>query len=340
LVPLGKDDADHQLLPAEVLFDGRWLSASRRRRLALELRDAISQIASLARTPPGRWVHLENVSIEAWLSHCGFSDVLSSFFSDLPPHAMSMRALLLMVKAAGGEPFFYELERFRIFEGTPALLRALSAPPAMDIRYRTVVSAIALRRRHVELEVCDAGWSDVIRARTVVVTTPPPCMSGIQGLGSVAALLPPMVVGRKCTLQIRGPLASRELLTDGLCRTIAVNASCRSDEFTSVSVFSRDRTSTTRHLVLEALCVLGVAQSRLLGYESFGWSASRWSKGSYPAFGPGCVGRLESVAWRTFVPLFFAGDFRIPAYAGYMEGALRSAEMVTEQVNSYLWHDR
>jgi monoamine oxidase len=286
------------------------------------------------------------MSVDDWLlGECSNADV-RGVFSDLPPGSQSLLALLSLIAGAGGSAFFFDQEALSIDGGAEALVRAMRQDLALPILVRARVRGLVVDRGSVTINSTGPnGESSRFGARVVVFAIPPACWLQVRGLQThLPRRIPKMVQNRKLCLLVDVCGLKRwrsgiDMLTDGPCRLLSSTA-LQDGTVAKIDVlvcpFFGPVALRQRDLSRIALNLCGVSEKRLLHTHEQRWDRSSFSKGTYPVLGPDVLGSGYEGLLEGSPPVFFAGDHVIPGFAGYMEGALRSAEHAADQVRHYL----
>jgi monoamine oxidase len=357
-VVLTEDKVDGlQLLPTHVRLDGRNLEPIEVDQLSQEISKVIDDLIRLSMTvdpiapwnAPSQIALLTSVSVDSWLREQGFSRHLREVFSDLAPDSQSMLALLALVAGGHGAPFFHESEVCTVAGGASKLVSALfeSVPDSLELG----VSCRRIKQLNdgsvlVELLNEDGTRLDYV-ARTVIVAIPFSCLESIEGLpGLPIKHHPSMCRNQKMTLMAAvDPPASVQpctILTDQACRIIQSKfldfRGCA--PYIRVDIFVRPPTDSNTFLdrgaLSEALILCGIAPSALTAVIQSDWVNLPWSRGSYSVLGPNVLTPNYGLALRGLPPVFFAGDYVVPGFAGYMEGAVMSGNVAAARVGEYL----
>lgn len=345
------------LLPDRIILHGSPINGKRLNQLRNELQSVIATLADLAMSvdpvcpwnSPSASSHFDLISVDAWLLAQGFSSDLRSVFSDLAPGSQSLLGLLALVAGGQGRAFFSESEAFAVEGGTGSLVaafgRALGESVLVGAPVYSIFNAhgtIIIAARHED------GTLWRYRARAVVVAVPPPCWKRIAGLPqTVFDLAPGMSQNQTLSLIVDLEGASSLLeelfvLTDEPCRLVwgelhhAADGKPWGQIQTLVCPFLGPRALTHQELIAQTMMVCGLDPRRVLASYAKRWEQSPWSQGAYVVFGPGRLRSAYGCLLAGIPPFFFVGDYVLPGYAGYMEGALQSAEKVAEQVANFL----
>lgn len=343
--------------PRRVLINGKPLGGRKVRRLEQELERAVDMIVKLAgdvdpvrpwlSPPPVR--RLDSITVDDWLIEKQFSETFRALFSDLAPGSQSTLALLALVAGADGLPFFCDMEAFAFEEGAGALVKAFGRELDGHIHLGTPVRSVTVYDGSVLVEPAQVK-NQPYRAKTVIVTPPPPCWPDLFGLPQeLTSLVPRMAQNRRLSIIVYPEGRKRraddfDAVTDGPCRLIWSGgySSERARRHRSVKIdvlscpfLARGKTKKG-DIVDEAMTLCGFDHAKLAAAYEFRWDKSPWSRGTYPVFDVGKLNPTYNIILDGRAPIFFAGDYTIPGYAGYMEGALRSAELAAGRATRFL----
>ena len=250
-----------------------------------------------------------------------------------------MLALMALIAAGGGERFFLESECFVVRPSLSLLVQRLAETLGDRIQYDTAVTSIK-RGSVVTISCRRAREQHNHTARTAVVAVPVACLPKIEGVSSIRHVS--MCKNQKLTLFMK-PSRTTEakqgyrMITDGWCRIIDAKHHTVGDEtIARIDSFLRPighhRLPSTRQLVRRVLTDCGMSATEVTNVYRHDWSRSPWSRGSYPVFGPSSLTDDHESLIGGVGTVQYAGDYVIPGFAGYIEGAVRSAEMAADRV--------
>jgi monoamine oxidase len=339
-------------LPPTVLLNGERLGRARWKGLRAEIRAVAEQMVAMAaevdpvrpwRSPP-ELARLDQVGVDEWLSAARASLDLRATFTDLAPDSQSMLALLALIAGAGGAGFFDATESHCFAGGAGSLAAALAAPLADRVRCGAPVVRLGRDGGCAWVETAGPeGRTTLWRARAVVITIPASCWRSLEGMEALLpARIPALAQNRKVSLRVDTAGLDRrcgELLTDRAWRLVWAESrdGPRGEEREQwlhllVCPFLPGSAARPPTLARSVLTTCGIAPERLRSVHDYRWDRSRWSRGSYAVFGPGSLTAEHERILEGSPPVFFAGDGVLPGHAGYLEGALRSAELIGERV--------
>jgi monoamine oxidase len=345
------------LLPSHVRIRRTRLDVSQIEALERELSFVVDDLVSLSRSvdPLAPWnapreiARLTSVSVDAWLRERRCSFDLQELFTDLAPNSQSMLALLALVAGGEGYPFFYESEVHRIAEGTTNLVSALhdrlSDSLELSVECRAVSRSNNTGVLITSLEI-DGTRVDHM-ASTLVLAIPFPCLNTIQGVPVCPISYPPsMCCNQKVTVFV-SPICLADfqptsILTDEVYRIVQsdVAESLTLPPCARVDVFVRPLSDShspmTDACLAEVLQLCALSPSSVIAIHQSDWSAQPFSLGSYAVLGPNTLQKDYQCFLDGSPPFFFAGDYVLPGFAGYMEGAVRSGELAARRVVAYL----
>jgi hypothetical protein len=131
------------------------------------------------------------------------------------------------------------------------------------------------------------------------------------------------------------------IITNGWCRVIEIKheqvGAKRTARLDALLRPSDNRRFPSTRLLVERMledCELS-GQEVTEAYRS-DWSRSQWSRGSYAVLGPGSLTSDFEEIIGGVAPIYYAGDFVVPGFAGYIEGAVRSGENAAGNVMEFL----
>jgi monoamine oxidase len=326
-----------ELIPDALFIQGHWARDSKIAQLRMELRELIDELVELAihvdvECPwesGGMLPQLDAVSVDEWLLARRTSPALCSLFSDLAPGTQSMLALLSLIAGGGGNEFFYGSECSVIEGGSGRLADAL----ARRVSHRLILGARVIRlevnRHQVQVTYQSGQGIQEAVANAVLLAVPCSVLNLIGGMVSMP-LLPRMSSNGKLTLFVqlgsRDDLEERLILTDTPCRTLQITRTEPHVARVDVLVCPHLRSSEGVPLDLNrfAATLCGLPSAKILEHHSFEWARDEFSRGSYAVFGRGCLRPSFEAVARSNRNVVFAGDYVVPAFAGYMEGAIQS----------------
>ena len=129
-------------------------------------------------------------------------------------------------------------------------------------------------------------------------------------------------------------------MTDEECRVIgAERVHCVSHSYDRVDVLVRPRHHRSINLAFihtRAMSLCGLPPSDRDVIFTHDWASDQCSRGSYAYYGIGSLNLEGPAAREADGPLFFAGDYVLPGLCGYMEGAVRSAQIAANGALAYV----
>ncbi len=342
------------LVPDRVVFNESAISDRRVNSIRNELELLIDELASAARTvDPDRpwrsrspltpsWCH---TSVDQWLQDKQISEDMREIFSDMAPGSHSILALLSLIAAGGGTRFFYESESLSVRPSIRMLVEGIGQRIRPHIQLGTVATRVEVGS-DVQIE-CQAGPENSYwNASAVIVAVPSACWSTIEGLRQGCLRNVSMCKNQKLTVFLKPSEETMErndtrIITNGWCRVIEIKheqvGAKRTARLDALLRPSDNRRFPSTRLLVERMledCELS-GQEVTEAYRS-DWSRSQWSRGSYAVLGPGSLTSEFEEIIEGVAPIYYAGDFVVPGFAGYMEGAVRSGENAAGNVMEFL----
>jgi monoamine oxidase len=348
--------SSEDLIPDSVVLSHRRLPQTQVLGLRRELDALIDHLSDLATgvSPNEPWrapkviKQLGMISVENWMAENRYSSNLISLFSDLPPHGQSVLALLALISGVGARAFFHDNERLIVEGGTRRIIEGLANILGDRIECGCRVDAVEQIRGGVRLSITHADGSKLeADARSAIIALPHTALSNVKGLQWFHKLIAPsMSQNQKMTVLSRTNNVSGRrwpvcLLTDQAHRI--VNSSRmettdgRVNQRIDVLIRPLGKNLVIPSSIVEdvlALCDLP-ADSETIVIRS-GWSSDPFSLGSYAFFGPHSLQQTIQNVQDGSPPFFFAGDYILPGFAGYMEGAVRSGTYAAQNLLAYL----
>lgn len=345
-------DASGRLLPERLFVDDALWTGWRRDALEGELESFLDVIQARAQalgaTGPLGAEHgeMDAIDVRAWAVGEGLSPEAAEFINDLPHGSMS--ALALVALASADDRFFEDLESLHCPGGLgDAVTRLAASLEGARICLEQRVRHIEESAGHVRLQVEGPQGTWFAVAHAAIVAVPATCLDGLGIDAAGHGLLVPGYIGdRYLSLLYDGeaPEAPRTALSSSGIRSVMVSDRSVSGGPSrySLEVHIADGSAAIGLEPKEAACVAW----RMLGHpepaatpRSFdaGWRGDPLSLGTYASFAPGqLTGPVGARASR----IGFAGDWRLPRFAGFMEGAVRSGIMAADHARSVLTHGR
>lgn len=261
----------------------------------------------------------------------------------VPTEQMSLLGFLAQI-AGPQKTFWTESENFRCAGGAQALAAAIASRLGPIVHLSSPVTAIDIAE---DKAVVTAG-SRTISADYVVLAIPPSVWDTIQitpalpdshriAMGTAVKYL--VSLQRRYWISSgRAPAGFHEELgsiwesTDQQSGTAGVGLTVfAGGELADAAIDARDRDA--HHAPHLEQFLPGVSEHVVAG-RLCAWPEQPWTRGGYSCPAPGQVtGAMKTLyasPWQD--RLFFAGEHTSPVYFGYMEGALRSGDRVSEQI--------
>jgi len=337
-----------QQIPDSVWLNGSFLSTAKVQGLRTELFALCNQMAELsAKVDPVRpWkssvFELNRCTVWEWMTDHGYSRELCELFSDLPPRGQSMLALLALVAGGGGFPFFTDTETRLIEGGASRVPITLGKLLKSNVHLEHAVHSLSNAGGEVMATVCSSSGTEVVRARTAILATPAPIATFLFDNG---VALPKMCSNCNVCVFAKHTHTARHMHPHILSNTplrivdAEVDAESQSDTIRfDIFVASHLLESTplaqlVMHYLQAWYSVSTLHEPQLITKS---WASSKWAQGAYAMFGPNALSKHYERIISGTPPIFFAGDYVIPGYCGFMEGAVRSAELAANQVINWL----
>lgn len=354
LVDAGGDDA----LDSPIVIDGQMLPPSQAEELHEQMAAALASLTDLARDidPNQPWTHpraaaLDATSMEDWLRSLDASPrckaaLAAQFTGDygVDPHRQSLLAVLAMVRGGGLERFWTDSELFRCEGGAARLAERLHQTLGdMSFQLGTTVEAVIpdeggfrlktnrqfpLRCTHLVVALPPSAWGDVrFEFDLPQVRTPVQMSSSVKWISAVkrafwkdAGLAAEgLAAGRPLTPQFTWSPAAND--RDGPAALTALAGGTPAEELSRLDESARD--AALRRAVGAVLPGLDENMIRSIYLD---WPAEPHIRGGFGAPAPCQTTTLLPALREPPGPVYFAGDWCSPAFMGYMEGALESAE--------------
>jgi monoamine oxidase len=296
-------------------------------RVAADIRRYRARVASMR---PSR--SLDSRSAASLIRGLGLSDrarflIASELRAEygVEPEYLSLLFLVQQAKRARGAG-----PRFRIRGGAQLLPIVLFG--FLDIRLEEPVSHIERRVSGVSVNSIDAD--------AVVVTVPVPVLASMEfepGLPPVlAAAVEELAYGHGVTSALQ---YERSPTARGVVADLTFGAAWRHGRFFTAYTAGRNGlllgsvSRRTRPLLVadELDEIYPGSRARYEQGESYAWHLDGWSQGTAVAYAPGQVTRFQAALRRPLGRLHFAGE-HTDAYAGTMEGAVRSGRRAAEAI--------
>ena len=159
-------------------------------------------------------------------------------------------------------------------------------------------------------------------------------------------LYPRMSKNRKLVVALRlAAGGDTSGLSDGVCRLAWPSPAWAEHSESEVGLISMlalplgDAARRSTSALAQATAdLLGVPHAQIGEMHELRWNLDSFSRGSYPVIGPGVMQPGFEAVLTGVPPLFFCGDWTLAGWAGYMEGALRSVQLVSGAVEEYRDH--
>lgn len=321
--------ARHDWLPERTYLSGQRLAARQVRRLSREINDAVDAIVTAAMRDR---INSTRQDVEDWLLTKRVHPHAVRLFSDLPRGAQSAWALGQLIQAAGGHSFFNSAETWMFARGARELVDALTKLVAdCDVRTNHVVRRVNRVGDRFVLSATAGGTQASFRTSVVVLATPSQFVSELFP-GTRARSFGTLTHNRQILALVRKKSRALEpavAISDGPIRMASLRPLEGGDVGWEVEIVVRADSEGARlpaaGLVDEALRLLGSGYKPVDVPLEVRWARRRWIGGSYGSFAPGAA---PSTLWNDTslaAGLFAAGDLLEPSFAGYMEGAIRTA---------------
>jgi hypothetical protein len=302
------------------------------------------EICSEEATLPTISTALKSEDVVDWLVERGVDRADADYFSDLPKGAQSAWALIALIRAAG-DRFFTDQFAYTIGGGSSRLIeRMVERAGQRQIVFNSPVISFN-RTRDGKFEIVsreDSGASTTYVARAVIVAVPPAAIKRIAGLS-----VPKVRIGRltrnRELLAFTRPglapsLATRSLVTDGAPRTCIIEDTIdRNKKCLRMTVVEgRGAWDLPALQMLHQAAKALNLDARLFEHPmEIDWSNRNHIWGSYGAFPPGTGLNEQDLTFKRS-RLVVAGDLVCPAFAGFMEGAVRSGLRAAAQITEEL----
>jgi monoamine oxidase len=351
---VGFDVGGGGILPARVRCQEQFLGSSELACLEGELSASLETICGLAEgvDPVRPWrtnsdrLQLASIAVEDWLSQQGFSERLVSLFCDHTPRGQSVLALLACVSAGGGVDFFLAGESKTIEGGARRVTQFLA--DSLSGRVFNGHTVTALRRRGSGVEVVGRGPHGpfIESGAAAIVAVPPPCWPHFEIEGLEAICLPAMTANRKVVIELdisNDDDVELAGLSDGPCRLVWPSPQAATRRRSTGAVVSMLALPTgmapsmrTADLAEQAAQLIGIDSKSILAAHEVRWDLSPFARGTYPVYGPHILSENLEKLQDSSPPLFFCGDWILPGWSGYMEGAARSAHHCIDNVLQFI----
>ena len=335
-----------------ISIEGRLLPDKEARSLVLEMQGAWRTLTEEARAVDEvepwrspRAAELDRLTMADWLagltiSQLGRAALRARLSSDngLPLESQSCLAMLARVKGGGLERFWTESEAFQCQGGSDRLALHLARSIGTEnIRLGVAVNRILVGPRSVKVSGVDgASWE----GEDLVLAVPPNLWQRMQFAPELpAALSLQMGSAVSYLAAVAGPFWKESRLsprarTDGVIGRTWEGASREPGPAAGLVCFSggpaaeRARAAWSQGrdgaYEKELVRLYPAYPGGLTAGRFTDWSAEPWTRAGFSCAAPGELTRVGPVLREGLGRLHFAGEHVCPAFAGSMEGALRS----------------
>ena len=331
-------------LPEKMFYQSEFMSPARIKALESEFTGIISDLISLAGKGPGfnplsrNNRDYDNISVAKWLESKNVTHELRTFFSDLDIRRQSMAGLLSLVAGSGGQGLFLESEAYYMADGSDALINSLSDFLKEDIVYQTPVTGIDSSSGHCDVAYRGSdGKTLTLRSKLAVIATSAACIPNININNIDFSLLPMPLMSFNRTISISFDEAilpdNIYVITDQSNRIIYTkHYKSKQVKQVKVHICPHLNTDPKFDVIDSTLKICNIPNKKRKKIMDVNWANCQWSGGSYPFYQVGHFQSGKSIQSISIPHIMFTGDYLVPGYAGFMEGAVRRSEIIFEQV--------